>query len=71
MSGLIAAELGVFPLLCGWWLDICCLELMSGTLNARIAFFNESPCTASFTRWLLGMLYMSYFASFIALLREV
>lgn len=71
MSILIGVELVVFPVLAGWWLDICTLEATGATFRYRRYFFTQAPVTSTFIHWLLGMLFMSHFASFAAILREV
>ncbi|XP_072013258.1 LOW QUALITY PROTEIN: E3 ubiquitin-protein ligase MARCHF6-like [Amphiura filiformis] len=68
---LVVLEIGVFPLICGWWLDICSLTMFDVTLQDRLASFHSAPGTAMFLHWLVGMVYVFYFASFILLLREV
>uniref|UniRef100_A0A915KD79 RING-type E3 ubiquitin transferase n=1 Tax=Romanomermis culicivorax TaxID=13658 RepID=A0A915KD79_ROMCU len=68
---LVLMEIGIFPLICGFWLDMCSLMLFSGSFRDRIASFKNSPGTSAFLHWLVGMIYVFYFASFILLLREV
>ena len=41
------------------------------TLQDRLASFHSAPGTAMFLHWLVGMVYVFYFASFVLLLREV
>jgi len=36
VSLLTVAEIGVFPVVCGWWLDICSLPLVDATLKVRL-----------------------------------
>ncbi|KAM6948500.1 E3 ubiquitin-protein ligase MARCHF6-like [Aplochiton taeniatus] len=71
VSLLVVVEIGVFPLICGWWLDICSLEMFDASLKDREASFESAPGTTMFLHWLVGMVYVFYFASFILLLREV
>lgn len=71
VSLLSVAEIGVMPLVCGWWLDICSLSLFDATLKDREALFRSAPGTSMFIHWVVGMVYVYYFASFILLLREV
>lgn len=71
VSLLSVVEIGVLPLVCGWWLDICSLGMFDATLRDRESSFSLAPGTSMFIHWLLGMLYIYYFASFILLLREV
>lgn len=68
---LVVVEIGVFPLICGWWLDICSLSMFDATLKDRKMSFHLAPGTSMFIHWLVGMVYVFYFASFILLLREV
>lgn len=71
VSLLVVMEIGLFPLICGWWLDICSLEMFDATLKDREQSFYSAPGTTMFLHWLVGMVYVFYFASFILLLREV
>uniref|UniRef100_A0A8C4EXZ9 E3 ubiquitin-protein ligase MARCHF6 n=1 Tax=Dicentrarchus labrax TaxID=13489 RepID=A0A8C4EXZ9_DICLA len=71
VSLLVVMEIGLFPLICGWWLDICSLEMFDATLKDREQSFDMAPGTTMFLHWLVGMVYVFYFASFILLLREV
>ncbi|KAM3850522.1 E3 ubiquitin-protein ligase MARCHF6-like [Diretmus argenteus] len=71
VSLLVVMEIGLFPLICGWWLDICSLEMFDATLKEREQSFDSAPGTTMFLHWLVGMVYVFYFASFILLLREV
>uniref|UniRef100_A0A8C5R3N6 E3 ubiquitin-protein ligase MARCHF6 n=1 Tax=Leptobrachium leishanense TaxID=445787 RepID=A0A8C5R3N6_9ANUR len=71
VSLLVVVEIGVFPLICGWWLDICSLEMFDATLKDRELSFQSAPGTTMFLHWLVGMVYVFYFASFILLLREI
>ncbi|EAT33165.1 AAEL014578-PA, partial [Aedes aegypti] len=71
VSLLSVVEIGVLPLVCGWWLDICSLPMFDATLKDRKASFKAAPGTSLFIHWMFGMVYVYYFASFIVLLREV
>ncbi|XP_041847992.1 E3 ubiquitin-protein ligase MARCHF6-like [Melanotaenia boesemani] len=71
VSLLVVMEIGLFPLICGWWLDICSLEMFDATIKDREQSFDSAPGTTMFLHWLVGMVYVFYFASFILLLREV
>ncbi|XP_050395174.1 E3 ubiquitin-protein ligase MARCHF6 [Patella vulgata] len=68
---LVVVEIGFFPLICGWWLDICSLSMFDAMLKDRKTSFHLAPGTSMFIHWLVGMVYVFYFASFILLLREV
>ncbi|OXU26304.1 hypothetical protein TSAR_001258 [Trichomalopsis sarcophagae] len=71
VSLLSVVEIGVLPLVCGWWLDICSLAMFDATLRDRESSFRLAPGTSMFIHWLVGMIYVYYVASFILLLREV
>ncbi|CAK9817654.1 E3 ubiquitin-protein ligase MARCHF6 [Anthophora quadrimaculata] len=71
VSLLSVIEIGILPLICGWWLDICSLAMFDATLRDRESSFRLAPGTSMFLHWLVGMIYIYYFASFILLLREV
>lgn len=71
VSLLVFMELGLFPLICGWWLDICSLELFDATLVNRKLSFDASPGTNLGLHWLVGVVYVFYFTSFVLLLRQV
>ncbi|KAI4794008.1 hypothetical protein KUCAC02_032350 [Chaenocephalus aceratus] len=52
VSLLVVVEIGVFPLICGWWLDICSLEMFDASLKDRELSFKSAPgppcsCTGS------------------------
>lgn len=68
---LLAIELGIFPLMCGWWLDVCSLEMLDVTIIQRVSFYQSSPITSSLLHWLAGIVYMLQISIFVSLLREV
>ena len=68
---LVVIEICIFPLVCGFWLDVCSLKLFNSTLSERIKSFDAAPGTSVFIHWLVGMIYVFYFATFVFLLREV
>lgn len=45
--------------------------MFNATLSSRVDSFNQAPGTTMFVHWLIGMVYVFYFASFILLLREI
>lgn len=45
--------------------------MFDATLKDRELSFQSAPGTTMFLHWLVGMVYVFYFASFILLLREV
>ena len=71
VSLLLVIEILAFPVICGWWLDICSLSLFDATLKDRQTSYHTSPMASIFMHWLVGMVYVFYFASFVILLREV
>ena len=71
VSLLLVIEILAFPVICGWWLDICSLSLFDATLKNRQSSYHTSPMASIFMHWLVGMVYVFYFASFVILLREV
>ena len=68
---LLVIELGIFPLMCGWWLDVCSLEMLDVTIVQRVSFYQSSPITSSLLHWLAGIVYMLEISIFVSLLREV
>lgn len=94
---LVVVELVAFPIVCGWWLDICSFALFDATLKVRQrtrltpswflkvvslklyylivqerqTSYNNAPAASMFIHWLIGMVFVFYFASFVILLREV
>ena len=68
---LLVIELGIFPLMCGWWLDVCSLEMLDVTIVQRVSFYRSSPITSSLLHWLAGIVYMLEISIFVSLLREV
>lgn len=46
-------------------------SMFDATLKDRSTSFHLAPGTSMFIHWLVGMVYVFYFASFILLLREV
>lgn len=71
VSLLLVIEILAFPVICGWWLDICSLSLFDASLKDRQTSYHTSPMASIFMHWLVGMVYVFYFASFVILLREV
>lgn len=68
---LVTLEIGLFPTLIGWWLDICSLPLSNSTFQNRIDNFYNSPGSSLFIHWLVGMICIFYFISFIFIVEEV
>ena len=48
VSLLLVIEILAFPVICGWWLDICSLSLFDATLNDRQTSYHASPMASIF-----------------------
>lgn len=68
---LILFEFGIFPLGCGWWLDICMLDLVGADLESRLVVCRLVPWLCSMGHWFLGIVFMVNISLFVSLLREV
>ncbi|KAJ6803999.1 putative E3 ubiquitin ligase SUD1 [Iris pallida] len=68
---LLVIELGVFPLMCGWWLDVCTIRMLGTSFAKRLEFFSLSPLASSSIHWLVGIVYMLQISVFVSLLRGV
>lgn len=68
---LLVIELGVFPLMCGWWLDICTVRMFGKSMAQRVQFFSISPLASSLVHWAVGIVYMLQISIFVNLLRGV
>ncbi|XP_076928553.1 putative E3 ubiquitin ligase SUD1 [Bidens hawaiensis] len=68
---LLVIELGVFPLMCGWWLDFCTLRMFGKSMSQRVDFFSSSPLASSLIHWVFGIVYMLQISVFVSLLRGV
>ncbi|KAK2665045.1 hypothetical protein Ddye_003619 [Dipteronia dyeriana] len=68
---LLVIELGVFPLMCGWWLDVCTIRMFGKSMSQRIQFFTVSPLASSLVHWVVGIVYMLQISIFVGLLRGV
>ncbi|KAJ0076905.1 hypothetical protein Patl1_35513 [Pistacia atlantica] len=68
---LLVIELGVFPLMCGWWLDVCTIRMFGKTMSQRVLFFSVSPLASSLVHWVVGIVYMLQISIFVSLLRVV
>ncbi|KAG7540451.1 Zinc finger RING-CH-type [Arabidopsis thaliana x Arabidopsis arenosa] len=63
--------LGVFPLMCGWSLDVCTVKMFGKTMSHRVQFLSTSPLVSSLLHWVVGFMYIMFTTSFQSLLREV
>ncbi|KAJ2611746.1 hypothetical protein H4S08_003017 [Coemansia sp. RSA 1365] len=68
----ILIELMVFPVICGYCLDVSLMPLLSSaSLWSRYVALVEQRWVSLFTHWLLGMLFMVHFARFVLHCRQV
>ncbi|GBG74019.1 hypothetical protein CBR_g17730 [Chara braunii] len=70
VASLLFLELGVFPLMCGIWLDVCSLRMLDASLKQRAAFLAAAPVVFTMLHWLIGIVYMLQISIFVSLLRE-
>lgn len=68
---LILFEFGIFPLGCGWWLDLCTLSILDSSVESRASFCRENPWTCTAGHWFLGIFYMIHVSMFVSHLREI
>lgn len=68
---LLVIELGVFPMMCGWWLDVCTIRMFGKSFAQRVEFFSVSPLASSLVHWVIGIVYMLQISIFVSLLRGV
>ncbi|KAL4576362.1 hypothetical protein LXL04_012454 [Taraxacum kok-saghyz] len=66
---LLVIELGVFPPMCGWWLDICTIRMFGKSISQRVDFFSVLPLASSLIHWVVGIVYMLQISIFASLLR--
>lgn len=70
VAALVAYEFGLFPLGCGWWLDVCTQAFVGATMESRRAFLRDSPAVSTLVHWVVGLLYMVFVSLFMSALRE-
>jgi len=69
---IIGIEMIVFPLYCGFLLDVALMPLFEGVgFQSRLAFVMNAPITAVFVHWFVGTCYMFHFALFVAMCRKI
>ncbi|WVR09207.1 hypothetical protein IAU60_006269 [Kwoniella sp. DSM 27419] len=65
-------ELGVFPLMVGFMMDVCMLPLWPGaTLAGRLERLQASPFGPIFVAWLTGTMFMYQFANLLSHIRTL
>ncbi|KAJ1994234.1 hypothetical protein GGI25_003418 [Coemansia spiralis] len=69
----ISIELLLFPVLCGYCLDISLLPLLdaSSSVSSRFSALADQKWTMLVMHWMLGMFFMVHFARFVLHLRQV
>jgi E3 ubiquitin-protein ligase MARCH6 len=70
VTAVLFMQLGVFPVLCGFWLDFCSLELFGSDVDSRHAFLDGAFMTCVLLHWLVGLIYMLYVSLFVSIMRE-
>jgi len=68
---IISIEMLLFPLYCGFLLDIAVLPLFDATVMTRIQYTLLSPWSACFLHWFIGTCYMFHFALFVSMCRKL
>jgi len=68
---IISIEMLVFPLYCGFLLDLAVLPLFDATVFSRMHFTLSSPWASCFLHWFLGTCYMFHFALFVSMCRKL
>lgn len=68
---IISIEMLLFPLYCGFLLDIAVLPLFDATIMSRIQYTISSPWSACFLHWFIGTCYMFHFALFVSMCRKL
>lgn len=69
---IIGIEMMLFPLYCGFLLDVALMPLFEGVgFQSRLAFLMSAPMTALFVHWFVGTCYMFHFALFVSMCRKI
>lgn len=68
---LFTLEMLIFPTLVGVCLDLSALPLFGVKVQSRLAVFFSSPTSFVFIHWLMGVVSVFYFISFLFLVSEV
>ncbi|KAL8947038.1 MAG: hypothetical protein Q9222_006637 [Ikaeria aurantiellina] len=69
---IISIEMIVFPLYCGFLLDVALLPMFRNvTILSRLDFMVRSPYTSLFVHWFVGTCYMFHFALFVSMCRKI
>ncbi|WZZ76689.1 hypothetical protein YC2023_088059 [Brassica napus] len=70
LASFVVVMFGVFPLMCGWLLDVCTVTMFGQTMSYRLQFLSVSPLASSLVHWVVGAVYDWYSLIFENLLRE-
>ncbi|KAJ4791828.1 RING/FYVE/PHD zinc finger superfamily protein [Rhynchospora pubera] len=68
---IIFVEISVFPLIFGWWIDVCSLALVGCTIDLRLHSFLVDPVRSTYVHLILGFTYVFLLNSFIEDVQEV
>lgn len=67
----LLVELAVLPVVYGFWLDICALPLLGGSVTSRVHLLQLAPVSWTILHWVLGMCCLVTTAAFISLARSL
>lgn len=67
----LGTRVGIFPLMCGWWLDVCTLRLFGLTITQRVILSMKYPLWMSLAYWIVGICYLLYVCVHVVLIQEV
>lgn len=68
---ILGIRVGVFPLMCGWWLDVCTLRIFGLSIAERVKLFLEHPLGMSLAYWIAGNCYLLYVFIYVSRVQEV
>ncbi|KAL5556960.1 hypothetical protein UlMin_039196 [Ulmus minor] len=64
-------KVGLFPLMCGWWLDLCTVRMFGQTIADRVELSVKHPVLMSLAYWTVGICYLLYVSIHLNLIRQV
>ena len=64
-------ELAILPVVYGFWLDICALPLLGGSVPTRLALLQHAPVSWTLLHWMLGMICLVATATFLSMARSL
>lgn len=68
---MLGIKVGMFPLMCGWWLDVCTLRMFGLTIAERVKLFVENPLGMSLAYWMAGNCYLLCVFIYVSRIQEV